>query len=81
MGDIESPFRMAERRIPLRVLRVELPCPIKNCPGEMRDIGFTLTSCPPLFVHRCTKCGHEEELPKSYPAIEYEEEEYVPIFR
>jgi hypothetical protein len=65
---------MTERRVPVRTIRVTMPCPAEGCAGEMRHTGLTLTSNPPWFVHRCPVCGHEDQLRRRYPVLEYEEE-------
>ena len=34
--------------------------------------GAVLTSMPPLFPHKCNKCGKTMHLPKTYPYIYWE---------
>mgnify|MGYP003507846415 CR=1 FL=1 len=42
--------------------------------GVMRPTGVVKPMSPPLIVHRCTKCGHEDTYRnKRYPYIVYEE--------
>ena len=66
-------FNPREDRRAMRTFLVKLRC--AQCEGEMRSTGFTQTSNPPRYGHRCDKCGAEEFIPsKSYPSIEYHEE-------
>ena len=51
--------------------RVTMPCPKKRCYGKLEYDGMTmLTSNPPLYPHKCWKCGHVENLDNTYPRIE-----------
>lgn len=40
--------------------------------GNLIFDGFTKTSNPPWYVHRCNNCGNLEDLRKQYPCIEHE---------
>ena len=61
---------MQEERIYVVPVMVVLRC---DCGGEMKPTGTVLTVHPPLFPHRCEKCGHETTAKRDYPRIEYEE--------
>jgi hypothetical protein len=43
----------------------------EECGGAMEPTGFRYDTCPPMYPHKCVKCGHGENLDKVYPAIEY----------
>lgn len=46
---------------------------ICDCGGEMKASGATLLSKPPLYPHRCDKCGATESVRGvAYPRIKYE---------
>lgn len=54
----------------VKAYSVTMPC-IK-CDGEMKLIEMPYILNPPLNMHRCDKCGYEEEfLGVIYPRIEY----------
>lgn len=50
--------------------RIERKCG-ETCDGHMRPVGMMLTIDPPLFPHRCNKCGRQENFQTNYPHIEY----------
>lgn len=39
--------------------------------GYMIADNGCLTSCPPLYRHQCSNCGHKQIFEKSYPCKEY----------
>lgn len=47
--------------------------------GFMRSTGITLTMNPPLFPHKCSKCGHVENFHEVFPHIEYRDKVLEPI--
>jgi hypothetical protein len=60
---------------PVKAVRVVLHC--DQCGGRMSHTGVVFTRYPPLYPHKCDKCGYEEKRDKIYPAIEYENEEEI----
>jgi hypothetical protein len=42
--------------------------------GFMRYTGVMLSSYPPLYQHRCNKCGYGTDYRETYPHIEHREE-------
>lgn len=43
-----------------------------ECGGEFEPGGLALTSNPPQYSYRCSKCGKEVFLTETYPHLEYE---------
>ena len=53
-----------------RVVYVECYCDI--CGGEMKaDTAVVLAVYPPLYPHKCSKCGATKDLREMYPTIKY----------
>ena len=53
----------------VKVYNVTMPC--SKCDGEMKFTGMSYITSPPYNVHKCDKCGYEEEFlaqlnPKEY---------------
>jgi hypothetical protein len=61
---------MSEKETLVRVIRIELIC--DNCGKAMKSTGMCLTVQPPLFPHKCSVCGNEENTRKKYPYLKYE---------
>ena len=61
-------------RTEVKAYRIELPCEKEGCDGALVSCsGMTLTSNPPQYPHKCTKCGKEKHiLGITYPYIEHE---------
>ncbi len=57
-------------RRPMQVVEVDKKC---ACGGSMRPTNQVLTSNPPQFPHKCTKCGLIEVLRECYPHLACEE--------
>ena len=54
----------------VKAYNVTMPC-IK-CDGEMKFTGMSYITSSPYNIHRCDKCGYEEEfLGVTYPRIEH----------
>ena len=54
----------------VKAYNVTMPC--SKCDGEMKFTGRRIVTHPPYNIHRCNKCGYEEEfLGVEYPRIEY----------
>jgi len=49
--------------------RVDMQC--AKCDGMMRSTGICLTSMPPIYPHKCNKCGYEESFGICYPSTEF----------
>jgi hypothetical protein len=63
-----------EKRIPLKVTQVVLYC--DECDGgQMKNSGVMLTTHPPWYPHQCDKCDYIQKYRKSYPYIDYEEDD------
>lgn len=58
---------MTEAWTRMDTFKVDAICP--KCKGLMKPTGTILTSLPPQYVHRCEKCGFEENLNEMYPKI------------
>lgn len=43
----------------LKTYKVTMPC--SKCDGEMEFTGESYCTYPPYNVHKCNKCGFEEE--------------------
>ena len=58
-------------RQPVRAIQVRAFC---ECGGELKVIPQHPMWCPvtPGVPHACERCGHEENLPRVYPCVEYE---------
>lgn len=41
------------------------------CGGELIFTNVTLTMNPPVYPHKCNRCGRTETLDQIYPCIEY----------
>jgi hypothetical protein len=41
----------------------------KKCEAEIIFIGVCLTLNPPLYIHKCEKCGKLANLNKIYPQL------------
>lgn len=54
----------------VKAYNISMPC--SKCDGEMKFTGVAYITSPPYNVHKCDKCGYEEEfLGVKYPRIEY----------
>ena len=54
-----------------KTILVNYECDV--CGELMKSTGSVKLVFPPLYEHRCPKCGEEINLDKSYPTTEYEE--------
>lgn len=64
-----------EETFDLRPIGIRYRCEFCN-EGEMKygtneGPAIALTVNPPLYEHKCTKCGKTMHLPKMYPYIEW----------
>lgn len=58
----------------VKAYKMTMPC--SECDGEMEATGMMYPTEPAYYLHRCNKCGHEEEfLGVTYPRIEYKYED------
>lgn len=64
---------MKEETTKVETYRVRALC--ENCGGEMKATNVVKTCNPPLYPHRCVTCGRSVDSLKSYPRIEYSNEE------
>ena len=72
-----DPMRFVRR--PVRTYMVRLRC-AKCDEGEMSATGYSQSTYPARYGHRCNKCGAEEFISgATYPHIEHEEEPGVGI--
>lgn len=44
-----------------------------KCGEELKDTGICKTICPPLYEHKCPKCGNVYYVNDLYPKIFYKE--------
>lgn len=61
---------MPEKILEVRMFEVRYTCDGASkpgCEGMMAPTGEMLTVNPPLFKHRCIKCGDVKFLPRNYP--------------
>lgn len=60
-----------------RVIPIEVTYQCEKCgEGFMEDdSGAVIATYPPLYLHKCTKCGYREVFSKRYPMLEYEDAE------
>lgn len=68
MGD----YKDNERTFPIQHVGVKYIC--EHCgEGEMLFVpdNDILLTFPPMFKHRCNKCGGELSLPRQYPYIKW----------
>lgn len=66
---------MPEIDIKVEVVKVEYICDVCK-EGIMifksvNDLELLLMLGTEIFVHECTKCGHEQKLKEKYPKLEY----------
>ena len=64
---------MPREQMPIRPIQVDYRCDLCNV-GFYRPNGINLTSMPPQFPHKCTKCGDEKTFTEKYPAVRYARE-------
>lgn len=62
-----------EKRTRMIPVKKEMIC--DKCGGIMVPTGMCLMSNPPQYPHVCNGCGFTATYNKSYPTIEFEEEE------
>ena len=63
---------MTEKAKRMQAFTIDYQC--DECgKGWMRATGVMLTVDPPLYPHRCTDCGHEQNMDICYPHIEHRE--------
>ena len=62
---------MSEKDTEVKTIMVEYVC--DKCErGTMgKDGNVVLTRLPPLFPHKCSNCGHEQNFKTLYPTIRY----------
>lgn len=56
----------------VKAIRVRLICKTEKCGNEMLFTGTALMCNPPLYPHKCPKCGRTENVHVIYPYIEWE---------
>jgi len=57
----------------VKTFKVDYKCP-KCGKGYLRPTGTVLTSYPPQYPHKCTKCDYMETfMDKTYPYYTYKE--------
>lgn len=61
---------MAEIKRPYKSVLVSYICD-KCEEGEMLPTGYSFTTNPPSYGHRCNKCGEIAYMRHTYPKIEY----------
>lgn len=60
----------------VKVREVTMPC--SKCDGEMKFTGTSYITSPPYNVHKCDKCGYEEEfLGVIYPRLEFDDKQII----
>lgn len=59
-----------EQKIKVVPFMIRLFC---NCGGKMIPEGIVLTVYPPLYPHKCERCGLTENTHNRYPYMSYEE--------
>ena len=70
-----------EQSFPIKPVGVKYICEFCNDGEQVAvpdvNIGIQMleSSQRPMILHRCTKCGKEMMLPKSYPYIEWDVDE------
>ena len=52
----------------VKTKQVDERCPVCH-EGWMRPTGVVLTSNPPQYPHKCTKCGYEQIYQVRYPYV------------
>lgn len=64
-----------EKKRPVKMYFVTLSC--GQCDnGEMLPTGRCLTTSPPMYPHKCNKCGHSVNITgKNYPILTYSDAE------
>jgi len=64
---------MAEKEFQVKPVLLRYLCDRAGCDGEVLydQNAAVLTTQPPKYVHKCEKCGHEYQLTKAYPAVDY----------
>ena len=61
---------MSEKKFELKAFGVDYVCD-KCGDGLMEQTGIFLPVDPPLWKHKCSKCGHEQNMHDKYPAVRY----------
>lgn len=62
-----------EIKTEVKVYNVDMECP--QChKGKMRPTGVCLASFPPIYPHKCTKCGYLENYHQTYPYMTYDKQ-------
>jgi len=60
-----------EQKREVKVYLVEYKCP--SCDkGNLYPTGNVLTTYPPIYPHKCSKCDYMENFKFSYPTLQYE---------
>ena len=63
---------MSEKYKNVTTFRVSYACDVELCLGELLPTGNSDTNCkPPLYQHKCNKCGAIQVFEKIYPQIIY----------
>lgn len=63
---------MPERINEVRTFELSYTCDGEKdapCEGMMIPSGSVLQTSPPMFQHRCKKCGNVKYLPNQYPQL------------
>lgn len=64
-----------EVMIPVKVYKVEMPCPVCRR-GFMKELQTgSLAVFPPRYSHECEYCGHIETYSKTYPYMKLVEKD------
>lgn len=62
-----------EIKTEVKVYNIDMECP--QChKGKMCPTGVCFDSFPPIYPHKCTKCGYLENYDQIYPYTTYDEQ-------
>jgi hypothetical protein len=62
-----------EKKVEVKTYRVHYYCDKDGCDGELMPTGTCLTSWPPQYPHKCTKCDYVLTFSgKTYPYTVHE---------
>lgn len=68
------------RRMPVRAVRVELPCDTNGCDGMMEFDGYSFTALHADHMHTCTKCHRRIKVQdEKFPHIEHIDDPWAAI--
>lgn len=55
----------------MRPVRDHWMCPMHDCDGEMKYTGSIHPMHPPLYIHKCSKCGLKADDYAQFPRIAF----------